>query len=386
MDTRVVIRLVSLFVSLHFATLRGQDLNFGFRGQWVNWSNFNFSDNFYNQWGTRYIPTLSGSYSLNEQWEADLVASANLLGTLTVADWKFAESGQLRPYRLWMRLSSSQFELRAGLQKISFGSASMLRPLMWFDQIDPRDPLQLTDGVYAILARYYFLNNTNIWLWGLYGNKENRGWDISPSDRKIPEFGGRLQLPFGPGEFALSYHHRETAADSLAVLPGSGLTHFPSFTQDRIAVDGKWDLGTGIGFEYVLERNHDAHPVKPWVNQFATGLDYTFGIGNGLGFILEHLLWSQSSGVFRKAERVNFSAISLSYPTGPGDMITGMVYYNWTGREWYRFIGWEREFQYFSLHIMAYWNPDDRFNLYPNAAEGNLFSGKGLQLMIELNH
>ena len=69
-----------------------------------------------------------------------------------------------------MRYSSDQFELRLGLQKINFGSASMLRPLMWFDQMDPRDPLHLTDGVWGLLARYYFLNNANIWLWGLYGN------------------------------------------------------------------------------------------------------------------------------------------------------------------------------------------------------------------------
>jgi len=56
---------------------------------------------------------------------------------------------------MWIRLSTKQFELRAGLQKINFGSATLLRPLMWFDKIDPRDPLQLTDGVYALLARYY---------------------------------------------------------------------------------------------------------------------------------------------------------------------------------------------------------------------------------------
>jgi len=54
------------------------------------------------------------------------------------------------------------------LQKINFGSATLFRLLMWFDRIDPRDPLKLTDGVYGLLLRYYFHNNTNIWLWGLY--------------------------------------------------------------------------------------------------------------------------------------------------------------------------------------------------------------------------
>ncbi len=372
MSTQGVIRWVCLLVSLFFGGLRAQDLNFGYKGQWVNWTNFNVSDNFHNQWGTRYIPTLSGSYTINETWEADLVASANLFGTLTVTDWKFEDDAQLSPYRLWMRLSTSQFELRAGLQKISFGSAGMLRPLMWFDQIDPRDPLQLTDGVYGVLGRYYFLNNANLWLWGLYGNKANRGWDRVPSDEKTPEFGGRVQLPAGPGEIAFSYHHRQTAIDS--------------FTQDRFALDGKWDLGTGVWFEYILERNTQAMPVSPRVNQLTAGMDYTFGIGNGLGIMFEHLLWSESTELFQNAVNIHFSAMNLSYPTGLGDMITAMVYYNWTGREWYRFVSWEREFNWVSLHIMAYWNPDDQFNLYPNAAEGNLFSGKGLQLMLVLNH
>lgn len=35
---------------------------------------------------------------------------------------------------------------------------------MRFDQVDPRDPLKLTDGVRGLLGRYCFLNNADIWL------------------------------------------------------------------------------------------------------------------------------------------------------------------------------------------------------------------------------
>ncbi|GAI27146.1 unnamed protein product, partial [marine sediment metagenome] len=59
---------------------------------------------------------------------------------------------------------------------------------MWFDRIDPRDPLQLTDGVYGLLLRQYFLNNANIWVWGLYGNDDLRGWEYLPSEAKSVEF------------------------------------------------------------------------------------------------------------------------------------------------------------------------------------------------------
>ena len=63
---------------------------------------------------------------------------------------------RFKPYRLWLRYSTSHLEIRAGLQKINFGSSNILRPLMWFDKMDFRDPLMLTDGVYALLGRYYF--------------------------------------------------------------------------------------------------------------------------------------------------------------------------------------------------------------------------------------
>jgi len=79
---------------------------------------------------------------------------------------------------------------------------------MWFDQIDSRDPLQLTDDVWGLQARYYFPNIANIWLWGLYGNNERRGWEAVPVSKNIPEFGGRVQLPIPSGEIALSYNHR----------------------------------------------------------------------------------------------------------------------------------------------------------------------------------
>jgi len=113
--------------------------------------------------------------------------------------------GHDKPYRFWARYSAKQVELRIGLQKINFGSASMLRPLMWFDQVDPRDPLMLTDGVWGILGRYYFLNNANIWLWGLYGNDNRKGWEIFNSQKTIPEFGGRLQIPVPKGESGFSF-------------------------------------------------------------------------------------------------------------------------------------------------------------------------------------
>ena len=76
-----------------------------------------------------------------------------------------------------MHVTHGAVRRSTGLQKINFGSAVLLRPLMWFDSLDPRDPLQLTDGVYAVLLRYYFPNNANLWAWALYGNDSPKGWE-----------------------------------------------------------------------------------------------------------------------------------------------------------------------------------------------------------------
>ena len=88
---------------------------------------------------------------------------------------------------------------------------------MWFDSMDPRDPLQLTDGVWGGLFRYYFPNNTTLWLWSLYGNDKNKGWEILPSSSSFPEIGGRVQIPIPKGEGALSYHFREADASTYGL-------------------------------------------------------------------------------------------------------------------------------------------------------------------------
>src|SRR5690606_40300081 len=112
--------------------------------------------------------------------------------TANLNQWN--SNGRIKPYRLWARYSGNQFELRAGLQKINFGSATILRPLMWFDQMDIRDPLQLTDGVWAMLGRYYFLNNANIWLWVLYGNEDPKSWETFRSEEHTSELQSREHL------------------------------------------------------------------------------------------------------------------------------------------------------------------------------------------------
>src|SRR5690606_2983707 len=72
------------------------------------------------------------------------------------SDDSLLKKADILPYRLWFRYSNHTQEYRLGLQKINFGSATLFRPLMWFDQMNPEDPLQMTQGVWGALFRYYF--------------------------------------------------------------------------------------------------------------------------------------------------------------------------------------------------------------------------------------
>ncbi len=176
--------------------LHAQKVKASCENQFSGWTTVNFNAGTGFQAGGRYIPTLSLSDSLGNSQTISAEMSINAYGNyFTMGNNNSDFSGNIKPYRLWIRYTFPRLELRIGLQKINFGSASILRPLMWFDRIDVRDPLQLTDGVYSFLGRYYFQNNVNIWFWTLYGNNEPMGWETVPTKKHIPEFGGRIQLP-----------------------------------------------------------------------------------------------------------------------------------------------------------------------------------------------
>ena len=116
------------------------------KGKVIGWLTANVSKSIKPQAGLRYIPTFTLGKTFEKGSSLDFELSLNAYGTARLhALDDVRTDGDVDPYRLWARFSTSQFEARIGLQKINFGSATLLRPLMWFDSIDPRDHLQLTD-------------------------------------------------------------------------------------------------------------------------------------------------------------------------------------------------------------------------------------------------
>ena len=336
------------------------------------------------QFGLRYIPGLTFQAPVSSVLNTDLDLSLNGYSTILFAkDQRTEGESSVKFYRASLRVASDEFELRAGLQKISFGSAALFRSLMWFDKVDPRDPLQLTNGVYGLLGRYYFLNNANIWLWGLSGNDDPKGWELAPTSKRSVEFGGRVQTPLWTGEFGATYHHREADFSTLPAFPSAPNT--TAVPENRFALDGKWDMGIGAWFEAVLIHDQTDIPGLTYQRQITLGADYTFDVGNGLSALVEYFRSDNPDAPFASADGVTFSALSVNYPLGVLDRLSGVVYRDWTDHEWYRMITWQRSYDNWMIYLLGFWNPE-QIQLYRTQGGRSAFAGTGIQLMVVFNH
>lgn len=351
-----------------------------FKGQLSAVTSYN--PNNYLGWfaGARYIPEASYKTPLQTNNSFNFLASADVSSSVSFRPFNASiDNADLDAYRIWARYATENYELRVGLQKIDFGSASLLRPLQWFNQIDPRDPLRLTNGVQALLGRYYFADNTNIWLWMLSGNDKTRGSDVFKTDTNSIEFGGRLQLPIAKGELAFSYHHRTANVSSLQMFP------FDEIAENRIGIDAKVDIT--VGFWVEATHNQKSKNVGLYTNQtlITTGADYTFGISNGLNVVAEHLVSTFDEKAFAFKNTNQTSALSINYPLGLFTSISAMYYQHWNEKQQTALVNIEHQFEKITSYFMLYYNPEQQQTIQQNDLTQS-FSGAGIRIMLVYNH
>lgn len=327
--------------------------------------------------GGRYLPGLKVNIPTSDNHQFEFEVSGNLSYAHFFQDATESPPANysLQPYRALLAYSGKNWEIRTGLQTISFGSAVLLRPLMWFETLDPRDPMRLAEGVWGGLGRYYFSNNINLWAWVLYGNRSLKGWEQVTSDYKIPEWGGRVQIPLPLGEAALAYHNR-------SLLPAEGVLANQT-KEHRVGFDAKVDALLGLWVEY----SGSAVPQASWMNKhwMNLGADYTFPFGNGLGLMMEQLSLNYRRTPETPSEWSSFSLLSLQYKINWFAQIQSMVYYDWTLQNWYQF--WNFSYQYKSTNwfLLLYFNPDVPF-VPGNRPDEVSFAGNGIQLMMIYKH
>ena len=336
------------------------------------------------QIGLRYIPT----WSLVVPWPTalfDTEISFNIDGYLNrQPDGNYSKDFEFTPYRFWVRRSTDNLEMRFGLQKITFGPAKLFRPLMWFDKLDPRDPLQITEGVWGMRIRKDYSNNANVWVWGLLRNNELKGWELIPTKKNNAEFGGRFQFPIWKGEIGLSGHNRIIGRNDLP--SNLEINTMPKATPEvKVAIDGFFDIGVGLWFESSVVRANYGDDFPNWQSMLTIGSDYTLALGNGLTVTGEHFIYNMDDRPLSTNSAVQITGLMAMYPLGLFDNISGMVFYSWNAELAYFFISWQRTYDDWTINLNTFFssNSDSTFSFGQSFSD---FNNSGIQLMLIFNH
>lgn len=324
--------------------------------------------------GLRYIPQADLTHPVNADSTMDLQLALN--GFAISGSGPYKDDTDVKLYRASLRYATVQTETRLGLQKINFGPARILRSLRWFDRLDPTDPIQFTEGVYALRFRYVGLNNANLWLWGLYDNDETKGYEVFPTSPDTVETGGRLQVPLLQGEMAATFHTRRADGGTLKI---------PDFRENRFALDGRWDVGVGLWFESVLQQQKTGYIPYEWSKRITLGMDYTFDIGNGIYTLIEHMGVGFSEKASGWSDDLHISAVYASYPVGVLDQLTAIGYYYWDQGKYYQYMNWSRTYDNITLSFSLFYYPE--VSAEPSRPLQDMMTGgRGGQFMVIWNH
>jgi hypothetical protein len=99
------------------------------QGQLSTWVTLNDQNSTTAVLGLRYLPTLTIDQALPAERRVDAELSLNAYAAAPVggAD-DLSATAKVKPYRLWTPFKSARFEAQVGLQKLNFGSPTLLRP------------------------------------------------------------------------------------------------------------------------------------------------------------------------------------------------------------------------------------------------------------------
>ena len=157
--------------------------NFNHNGQ--TWVDYNDSKNYESLIG--YIPEFNFKYK-----DFDFIYSNKII--IENLDSNYYN----RDYRYWARYHNEFIDIRVGLQKISFGSAFILRNLNWFDSIDFRNSTNQTIGQKSFFLKYFSTKNFDLNFWLIPDNND----DLS--------YGSRLEFSNKSGNYGLVFFKDNT--------------------------------------------------------------------------------------------------------------------------------------------------------------------------------
>ena len=262
-----------------------------------------------------YIPTLSAYYELSRGKMVDL-EWAYRFGRSYIGD---SEEHYEKPYRGWLRYSTQHIEARLGLQKISFGPARVLRPLAWFDTIDPEDPIAQTEGVEAFRLQFFPSNSLVLWTWIMK--------DVSDT----LSYGGRGELSTRLGEWGFTLHQDTDVSNT------------------QVGIDFRYDGFIGFWNESVMIKSDNTE-----INLITMGVDYTLPIASGV------LIMTESMFISRKQNTT--TAFMVSLPVGMFHNVMLISSFDWDENNTYNYLRLSSTYDNFSINCMASINPNEVSN------------------------
>jgi len=324
----------------------------------------------------RYLPAYETQGAYSETWDYDIEMRYQVQWYSSLdTDALSASSLVVEPYRLALNLQSANAEYIIGLQKINFGPARILRSLMWFDSVNPMDPLELTPGVTGISTTHFYPSGRSSQAWLLLSG-DQIGWEFFPDKEGTFETGGRISIPNENGQIGISNHWR--IADGSHANPDD-----PDMYEGRIGLDGFWDLGVGLWFESVYK--HQQFDSNPFLGQLQTtiGTDYTVWVGNGILLMTEHMMinmWATEVESY-----YIYSTIMASYSPTMFDQLSLMLYMDWETETPLAYLSWGQTYDSFRFTLGAFYT-DTSSTQGSDASLNSNFSGKGIQLIVAYNH
>ena len=143
----------------------------------------------------------------------------------------------------------------------------------------------------------------------------------------------------------------------------------------------------GAWFEAAFSRRDTDRLVPRWLNLATLGADYTFGVGNGLHALIEHMVANSTDDFFTLGEVSNATGLSLSYPAGYIDRLSAIAFYAWDGGGYSQHVAWDHYWERLSLNVSLFYYPEDR-----PETPGGVYNpaitrgGRGGQVMLIFNH
>ena len=271
-----------------------------------------------------YIPTLSAYYELSRGKMVDL-EWAYRFGRSYIGD--SLEEHYEKPYRGWLRYSTQRIEARLGLQKVSFGPARVLRPLAWFDTIDPEDPIAQTEGVEAFRLRFFPSNSLALWTWIMK--------DVSDT----LSYGGRGELSTSLGEWGFTLHQDTDVSNT------------------QVGIDFRYDGFIGFWNESVMIKSDNIE-----IDMITVGADYTLPIASGV-LIMTESMFISSNQITTTSDQT-FTAFMASLPVGMFHNVMLISSLDWDENNTYNYLRWSSTYDNFSINCMASINPNEVGNSF----------------------